>query len=67
MSTWAKVQFGEVLRQTSVRVNVTAEGEYPNFGIRSFGRGLFRKPPITGTATRATALYRARAGQFATH
>lgn len=64
MKTWPKVKLGEVLTQTNVRVNVSAEAEYPNFGIFSYGRGLFRKPPISGASTRATALYRARGGQF---
>jgi type I restriction enzyme, S subunit len=38
--------------------------KYPNLGILSFGRGVFEKTPIDGSATAATTLYRVKAGQF---
>jgi type I restriction enzyme, S subunit len=61
---WPMVRLEEVLRQASDPSNVSADQEYPNFGIYSFGRGLFRKPPISGTTTSARTLYRARRGRF---
>ena len=61
---WPRVRLGEVLHRTSAAVSVRADVEYPNFGVYSFGRGLFRKPPISGALTSASMLYKAKAGQF---
>lgn len=64
MKAWPKVALGELLRDASVPVRIQKEGEYPNFGIYSFGRGLFAKPPISGMRTSAGTLYSVRAGNF---
>lgn len=61
---WRSVTLGEVLKQVEDREAVVPDSEYPNFGIYSFGRGLFAKPPISGMSTSASVLYRARAGRF---
>lgn len=58
------VPLGELLRQVEDVVSVCADQQYPNFGIYSFGRGVFPKPPINGGTSSANTLYRARAGQF---
>ena len=45
---WPRVPLGEVLRQVvGASHPVHADRDYPNFGIYSFGRGLFPKPPIS--------------------
>lgn len=62
--TWPLVPLGEVLTQVSDSHVVKADQKYPNFGIFSFGRGLFPKPPILGLESRATTLYRVRKSQF---
>ena len=64
MSGWPRVRLGEVLRPAGEVVRVRENQEYPNFGIYSFGRGLFRKPPISGLATSASSLVKVKAGQF---
>jgi type I restriction enzyme S subunit len=61
---WRRVRLGEVMTQREDIVRVRPADEYPNFGILSFGRGVFEKPPIDGTATSATVLNRVRSGQF---
>lgn len=61
---WREVQLGDVISLVSDDVLVEASKEYPNFGIYSFGRGLFAKPAISGLETSATKLRRVRAGQF---
>jgi type I restriction enzyme, S subunit len=61
---WPKVPLVELLRQTSDAHPVIAGEEYPNFGILSFGRGLFSKPAISGARSSAKTLFRARKGQF---
>jgi type I restriction enzyme S subunit len=64
MKAWPKVALGELLQDASEPVRVQQDAEYPNFGIYSFGRGLFAKPPISGMQTSAGTLYRVRAGNF---
>ena len=61
---WPLLPLGEVLTKSNARVSVSVDGEYPNFGIYSFGRGLFAKPPILGSSSSATTLFRAKANQF---
>jgi type I restriction enzyme, S subunit len=63
-SAWPMVPLGEVLTLTSEPHKVFADQDYPNFGIYSFGRGLFKKPPISGSASSAKTLFRVKAGQF---
>jgi type I restriction enzyme S subunit len=64
MKNWPNVALTELLRDASDPVRVQQNTEYPNFGIFSFGRGLFAKPPISGMQTSASTLYRVRAGSF---
>jgi len=61
---WPLVPLGEVLTKSNDRVSVSVDGEYPKFGIYSFGRGLFAKPPILGSSSSATMFFRAKANQF---
>jgi type I restriction enzyme S subunit len=61
---WPRVPLGEVLTQSKDVHSVRTDAAYPNFGVYSYGRGLFTKPPILGVATSATTLYRATEGQF---
>lgn len=64
MKTWPKVPLGELLWPANEPVRVEQDKCYPNFGIYSFGRGLFSKPPINGLNTSAATLYRVRVGNF---
>jgi type I restriction enzyme S subunit len=64
MKAWPKVALGELLRDASEPVRVQQDTNYPNFGIYSFGRGLFAKAPISGMQTSAGTLYRVCAGNF---
>lgn len=61
---WNEVALGDVIRQVQDAHTVEPEANYPNFGIYSFGRGLFAKAPIQGIATSAKTLYRVHSGQF---
>ncbi len=64
LTEWEEVTLGDVLNQVEDVHNVVSDVVYPNFGIYSFGRGLFKKAPIYGFSTSAQRLYRVRAGQF---
>src|SRR5207249_4828050 len=61
---WKEVALNKVLSLTADIVSVDATISYPNIGIFSYGRGTFTKPPIEGSATSATQLFRVRSGQF---
>ncbi|SRR5713226_2486486 len=52
------------MRRREDPVSVDGASIYPNFGILSFGRGTFEKPPIDGSSTSAKTLNRVHAGQF---
>jgi type I restriction enzyme, S subunit len=64
MSKWPTVALRELLTPADENVPVQQGSEYPNFGMYSFGRGLFEKPPISGAKTSAPSLRRVRAGNF---
>ena len=61
---WQRVQLKDVMDYVDDSHRVKADSSFPNFGIYSFGRGLFHKQPIDGAVTSATTLRRVRKGQF---
>lgn len=60
---WRRVSLGDVMEPAATPTKVEAGVSYPNFGIYSFGRGVFPKPDVDGSATSASWLNRVRAGQ----
>lgn len=64
MSQWHRVPLGDLLHSADEPCVVKEDQQYPNFGIYSFGRGLFRKTPIDGISTSAKTLFRVRSGNF---
>ena len=61
---WSKVPLRLLMCQVAHPVSVDPTETYPNLGLYSFGRGVFRKEPIEGSRTSATTLNRVIAGQF---
>jgi type I restriction enzyme S subunit len=61
---WNETTLQTILTQRADSVAVKTTESYPNLGIYSFGRGLFKKPPISGLATSASTLFRVHAAQF---
>lgn len=61
---WKEVHLSEVIKASFDDQPVAGTEQYPNFGIYSYGRGLFPKAPIDGLNTSATRLRRVHAGQF---
>ena len=54
----------ELLRLDEEYEPITADGAYPQVGIRSFGEGMFRKPPTLGSETTYRAFNTLRAGKL---
>lgn len=49
-----------VRREQSIELN----GSYPELGIRSFGKGTFHKPPLSGSEVGSKRLFRIEAGDL---
>ena len=56
-SDWSICTFGECLERVEHPVNVQADIMYTQIGIRSHGKGLFYKEPVTGAALGNKAVY----------
>ncbi len=63
-SPYPSVALGEVLSLGGEAVEVEVGGEYRPAGIRSFGKGLFARPAITGAETKYPRFTVLREGQF---
>ncbi len=46
------------------KVEVDTDGEYPELGVRSFGKGVFHKPTLIGSELDWQKLYRIHAGDL---
>ncbi len=45
-------------------VSIDLDGSYPELGIRSFGKGTFHKPPLSGSEVGTKRLYRIEPGDL---
>lgn len=61
---WTKVAFGDVFDLDLDTVNVDVSAAYQMVGVLSYGRGLFRKPPVGGADTSYKTFYRLHSGQL---
>lgn len=61
---WQRTALHSVMTPAIDPVIVRAGESYSNLGIYSYGRGLFAKVDIDGSATSARTLYRVRTNQF---
>ena len=64
MSEWPVVKLGEVLRHVPRPVNVQFDGMYREIGIRSHGKGLFHKAPISGVELGDKRVFFVEPGDF---
>jgi type I restriction enzyme S subunit len=58
------VRLSQLLQLDEEQVEVSADGSYPQIGIRSFGLGLFTKPAVSGSDTTYRAFNVLRPGMF---
>jgi type I restriction enzyme S subunit len=61
---WPKVRLGEVLHFTPRPVTLEANRTYQEIGIRSHGRGVFHKPPVTDAEIGSKRVFRIEPGDF---
>lgn len=57
-------RLGRLLELQRRQVSVVAEAQYQEIGVRSFGRGLFIKDPVTGIDLRDKRVYRVEEGDL---
>jgi restriction endonuclease S subunit len=62
--TWPRVRLGDVLQPVPRPVDVDGATEYREIGIRSHGRGLFHKEPVSGTALGDKKVFWVEPGDF---
>lgn len=61
---WPEVALGEVLDHVARPVDVIADVEYRQIGIRSHGRGIFHKEPVTGLQLGEKRVFWVEPGDF---
>ncbi|WP_211848399.1 restriction endonuclease subunit S domain-containing protein [Neoroseomonas eburnea] len=61
---WPMVPLGEVAELVRRPVEVDIDGLYPELGVRSFGRGTFHKPPLTGADAGSKRLFLIETGDL---
>ena len=61
---WCNTSLGEVVTLVQDQQKVQTDAMYPNIGIFSYARGLFKKTDISGLQSSATYLNRVHTGQF---
>jgi type I restriction enzyme, S subunit len=65
MSTvWPRVKLGEVLRSVPRPVHVKADVLYREIGIRSHGKGVFHKNPVSGLELGSKKVFRVEPADF---
>ena len=59
-----KVAISDLLELDEEKKAIEPDGSYPQVGIRSFGNGMFTKPPVSGSETTYRAFNVLREGKF---
>ena len=61
---WPSVKLSEIAPITRRPIEVDASASYPELGIRSFGKGTFHKPALSGMNVGAKRLFRIEPGDL---
>jgi len=61
---WPLVRLGDVLKHVPRPVQVDPSGSYREIGIRSHGRGLFHKKPVSGADLGSKKVFWVESGDF---
>lgn len=64
MPSWPSVPLGEIAPLIRRPVTVTSELKYHEIGVRSYGKGIFHKPPTAGGDLGDKRVFRIRAGDL---
>ncbi|MGF6634853.1 restriction endonuclease subunit S [Paraburkholderia sp. MM6662-R1] len=64
MKNWPRVRLGEVASICRRPVDIDINAEYPELGIRSFGKGTFQKRPVAGADVGSKKLFEIKPGDL---
>lgn len=64
MKAWPKVSLAEIAPIVRRQVEIRHDHSYPELGIRSFGRGTFHKPALSGADVGSKRLFRIEPGDL---
>lgn len=64
MKNWPRLKMAEIAPIIRREVMVSTEEEYPELGIRSFGKGTFHKPALKGSDAGSKRLFEIHAGDL---
>jgi type I restriction enzyme, S subunit len=64
MNTWPKVALAEIAPIVRRPMEICHDQAYPELGIRSFGRGTFHKPALSGADVGSKRLFRIEPGDL---
>lgn len=64
MKAWPKASLGEIAPIVRRSVEISHDQTYPELGIRSFGRGTFHKPALSGADVGSKRLFRIEPGDL---
>lgn len=59
-----RLRIGDVAPLVRRPVDATVDGEYPELGVRSFGKGVFHKPTLLGVELTWQKLFRVKEGDI---
>jgi type I restriction enzyme S subunit len=64
MKQWPRARLGDVAPLVRRSVDIDLNASYPELGIRSFGKGTFHKPPLSGADVGSKRLFRIEPGDL---
>jgi type I restriction enzyme S subunit len=64
MKAWPKVALADIAPIVRRPVEIRHDQAYPELGIRSFGKGTFHKPPLSGSEVGSKRLFRIEPGDL---
>lgn len=64
MKEWPKVALADIAPIVRRAVEIQLDQAYPELGIRSFGKGTFHKPPLSGSEVGTKRLFRIEPGDL---
>jgi type I restriction enzyme, S subunit len=64
MKAWPRVPLADIAPIVRRAVDIQHDQDYPEMGIRSFGKGTFHKPPLAGADAGTKRLFRIEPGDL---
>jgi type I restriction enzyme S subunit len=63
-ASWTNVRLGDIAPLVRRPVEINLDDSYPELGLRSYGKGTFHKPPLSGAEVGNKRLFEIQAGDL---